>query len=158
MPNRPRASTLVLAALTLALGAGWITREVAFARQQAQALASKTVTLGQVAMKDYQVESGETVGQVGVYVDGDTPGSTKFVTGRFVLQPGKSPHPPHQHVEEEVMVIESGTGEIFVDGKTTPVGPGSVMYTTPQASHGIVNTGAEPIVFYFIKWAGKPTR
>ena len=40
---------------------------------------------------------------------GDTPASTKFVTGRFVLDPGKTPHPPHTHAEEEVMVIESGT-------------------------------------------------
>ena len=54
------------------------------------------------------------------------------------------------------MVIEKGNGEIFCDGKTTKVGPGSVMFTTPNAPHGIVNTGKEPIVFYFIKWASKP--
>ena len=53
------------------------------------------------------------------------------------------------------MVIEQGTGEIDVDGKITKVGPGSVMYTAPNVSHGIVNTGDTPIVFYFIKWAGK---
>lgn len=86
----------------------------------------------------------------------DTPASTKFVTGRLVLNAGQSPHPPHVHVEEEVMVIEEGHGEIFCDGKTTKVGPGSIMYTTPNASHGIVNTGDAPLVFTFIKWAGKP--
>ncbi len=78
------------------------------------------------------------------------------MTGRYVLDPGKTPHKPHTHAEEEVMIVESGRGEIFCDGKTTQVGPGSVMYTTPNAPHGIVNTGKEPIVFYFIKWAGKP--
>ena len=52
------------------------------------------------------------------------------------------------------MGSESGTGEIFCDGKTTKVGPGSVMYTTPNAPHGITNTGKEPIVFYFVKWEG----
>lgn len=158
MRARFRPSTLVLGSLTLALGSGWAVREVAFARQQAQAVASKTITLDQVAMNDYQDEAGANAGQVGVYLSGDTPGSSKFVTGRFVLPPGKTPHPPHQHDEEEVMVIESGTGEIFVDGKITKVGPGSVMYTVPQSSHGIVNTGKEPIVFYFIKWASKPQR
>ena len=53
------------------------------------------------------------------------------------------------------MVIEQGHGEIDVDGKITRVGPGSVMYTAPNVPHGIVNTGDTPIVFYFIKWAGK---
>src|SRR5262249_39076870 len=108
----------------------------------------------QVKMNEYQYE-GKPCGQIGLYVNGDTPASAKFVTGRFVLDPGKTPHPPHTHVEEEVMVVESGRGEIFCDGKTTKVGPGSVMYTTPNAPHGIVNTGDTPIVFYFIKWAGK---
>ncbi len=80
------------------------------------------------------------------------------MTGRLVLDPGKTPHPPHTHVEEEIMVIEQGHGEIFVDGKITKVGPGSVMYTTPNVSHGIVNTGDTPIVFYFVKWSGKDSK
>ena len=53
------------------------------------------------------------------------------------------------------MIVESGVGEIFCDGKTTKVGPGSVMFTTPNASHGIKNTGETPIVFYYVKWVGK---
>ena len=100
-------------------------------------------------------DKDEQVGKNGVYLSGDTPASTKFATGRFILEPGKTPHAPHTHIEEEVMIIESGHGEIFCDGKTTKVGPGSVMYTTPNTSHGITNTGSEPIVFYYIKWAGK---
>ncbi len=51
------------------------------------------------------------------------------------------------------MIVESGRGEIFCDGKTTKVGPGSAMYTTPDAPHGIVNTGDVPLVFYYLKWA-----
>jgi mannose-6-phosphate isomerase-like protein (cupin superfamily) len=142
-------------ALAAAVGAGWAAREAAFASERAALLASGTVTLDRVAMKEYRYED-KPVGQVGLYVEGDTPGSTKFVTGRFVLDPGQTPHAPHTHAEEEVMIVESGTGEIFCDGKTTKVGPGSVMYTTPNAPHGIVNTGKTPIVFYFVKWVGKP--
>jgi mannose-6-phosphate isomerase-like protein (cupin superfamily) len=140
--------------LALGLGLGWASREVAFARERAESVRSQTVTLDKVAMQEYR-DQGKPVGQVGVYVGGDTPASTRFVTGRFVLDAGKSPHPPHTHVEEEVMVIESGKGEIVCDGKTTPVGPGSVMYTAPDAPHGIVNTGETPLVFYFVKWASK---
>jgi mannose-6-phosphate isomerase-like protein (cupin superfamily) len=100
-------------------------------------------------------DKGESVGENGVYIAGDTPASTKFVTGRFVLPPGKTPHAPHTHPEEEVMIIERGHGEIFCDGTTTKIGPGSVMYTTPNAPHGITNTGSEPIVFYYVKWESR---
>lgn len=140
--------------LIATLAVGWASREAAFAFQKTSLVASQTVTLDQVKMEDYQAD-GKTVGKAGAYVAGETPGSKDFITGRFVLNPGQTPHPPHVHPEEEVMVIESGTGEIVCDGKTTKVGPGSVMFTAPNVSHGIVNTGKEPIVFYFIKWADK---
>jgi mannose-6-phosphate isomerase-like protein (cupin superfamily) len=142
------------AVIALALGAAWSYREVAFARTQARAVISGTINLDGVDMAAF-ADKGEPVGKIGIYVSGDTPASEKFVTGRFLLEPGKSPHAPHTHPEEEVMIVESGHGEIFCDGKTTKVGPGSVMYTAPNAAHGITNTGSEPIVFYFVKWASK---
>jgi mannose-6-phosphate isomerase-like protein (cupin superfamily) len=154
---RPRLQIVTLAGLVVALAFGWASRERSFAAEQAEILKSRTVTLDQVKMDDFR-DRGSVVGKIGIYLAGDTPGSSKFVTGRLVLDPGKTPHPPHTHLEEEVMVIEQGHGEIEVDGKITKVGPGSVMYTTPNVSHGIVNTGDTPIVFYFIKWAGKDSK
>ncbi len=143
-----------LAALASFLAVGWSYREAAFALAGAPEVASGTINLDQVDMVNF-TDKGELVGKNGVYVSGDTPASTKFVAGRFVLQPGKSPHAPHTHPEEEVMIIESGHGEILCDGKSTKIGPGSVMYTTPNAQHGITNTGDEPIVFYYVKWEGR---
>jgi mannose-6-phosphate isomerase-like protein (cupin superfamily) len=152
MTRRFRPPAAVPTALALALAAGWAAREAAFARERAALVEAQTVTLDRVKMAEYKYE-GKHCGEIGLYVEGDTPASSRFVTGRLVLDPGKSPHPPHTHAEEEVMIVESGHGEIVCDGKTTEVGPGSVMYTTPNAPHGIVNTGDTPIVFYFIKWA-----
>jgi mannose-6-phosphate isomerase-like protein (cupin superfamily) len=143
-----------LVILTVLLAAGWSYREVAFAVGGLGDVASTTINVDQVEMASY-MDKGELVGKNGVYLSGDTPASSKFVTGRFILQPGKSPHPPHNHAEEEVMIIESGHGEILCDGKTTKIGPGSVMYTTPNALHGITNTGDEPIVFYYVKWEAR---
>lgn len=141
-------------ALILTLTAGWTMREVAHARNTAAEVASKTVNLDEIKMSE-AADQGKRTGEIGIYLQGDTPGSKNFVTGRFVIDPGKSPHAPHTHLEEEVMVIESGTGEILCDGKTTKVGPGSIMYTTPMTSHGIVNTGKTPLAFSFIKWTDK---
>jgi mannose-6-phosphate isomerase-like protein (cupin superfamily) len=142
------------AGLALILAAGWSYRELALAAQGPKQLSATTISLDQVEMVA-MTDKGETVGKNGVYLAGDTPASTKFVTGRFTLPAGKSPHAPHTHAEEEVMIIESGHGEILCDGKTTKIGPGSVMYTTPNAEHGITNTGDEPIVFYYVKWQGR---
>jgi mannose-6-phosphate isomerase-like protein (cupin superfamily) len=151
--QRPRSfRTSALAALALALALGWASRERAFARALAEAVRSGTVNLDAVTMKD-DVQSGKTVGHNGQYFLGNTPASKEFVTGRYVIEPGQTPHKPHTHAEEEVMIVESGRGEIFCDGKTTKVGPGSAMFTAPHTPHGIVNTGDVPLVFYYVKWA-----
>jgi mannose-6-phosphate isomerase-like protein (cupin superfamily) len=139
------------AGLAFALAAGWSYREAAFAVAQSAKVSSTTINLDAVRLSDV-TDKGEFVGKNGVYLAGDTPASSNFVTGRYTLPAGKSPHAPHKHPEEEVMIIESGHGEILCDGKTTKIGPGSVMYTTPNVEHGITNTGTEPIVFYYMKW------
>lgn len=151
IPLQP--GTIVAVTLALGLGLGWAFREYAFAQEKAL-VTSRTVNLDQVKMTEYK-DRDKAVGQIGVYVAGDAPRSAQFVTGRFVLDPGQTPHLPHKHVEEEVMIIESGTGEIFCNGETTKVGPGSVMFTAPNDPHGIVNTGKTPLVFYFVKWESK---
>ena len=152
-----RLSVVAPASVALLLGIGWTCREIAFASQKAGEVTSRTVTIDQAPMRPYE-DQGKPAGKIGFYLMGETPSSSKFVTGRFTLDPGKTPHAPHTHVEEEVMIVESGHGEIFCDGKTTKVGPGSVMYTTPNAPHGITNTGDEPLTFYFVKWAAKAGR
>ncbi len=151
MTARDRTRSLILPATALALLVGWAFREVAFAHERAKLVESKTVALADVKMSPASFE-GSRSGEIGVYLEGDTPSSTNFVTGRFVIDPGKTPHKPHVHAEEEVMVIESGSGEIFCDGKTTQVRAGSIMYTAPNVPHGIENTGSSPLAFTFIKW------
>ena len=94
----------------------------------------------------------ETFGDLRIYYDGPTDQLKAMTAGSLRLKPGMTPHPPHQHPEEEFMVITEGTGEIVIDGKTTKVGPGSMMYSAANKLHGIVNTGKTPLLFYFYKW------
>jgi mannose-6-phosphate isomerase-like protein (cupin superfamily) len=151
-PAHPRfLATALPTLLALALAAGWTSRELACARERVGGLASQTLTLDQIRMSVFK-DQDKPVGQIGLYVQGETPGCSSFVTGRFIIDPGKSPHAPHVHEDEEVLIVESGHGEIICGGKTTPVGPGSVMYSTPNVAHGINNTGKEPLTFYFVKW------
>ena len=94
----------------------------------------------------------EAFGDLSVYFDGPTDQLHGMTVGSLRLKPGMSPHPPHQHPEEEIMVVTEGTGEISVEGKVTKVAPGSTMYCAAGKLHGIVNTGKSPLLFYYFKW------
>jgi mannose-6-phosphate isomerase-like protein (cupin superfamily) len=94
----------------------------------------------------------EPFGDLAIYFTGPTDQIGSMTAGSLRLKPGMSPHPPHTHPEEEFMVITEGTGEIVVEGKTTRVAPGTMMYCAAGKLHGIVNTGKEPLLFYFYKW------
>jgi mannose-6-phosphate isomerase-like protein (cupin superfamily) len=87
-----------------------------------------------------------------IYFNGPTDQLKAMIAGNLLLDPGMSPHPPHQHPEEEFMLITQGTGELLVDGTTYHVGPGSMMYCAGNKTHGITNTGSEKMLFYFWKW------
>lgn len=94
----------------------------------------------------------EPFGDLAIYFSGSTDQVGSMTAGSLRLKSGMSPHPPHQHPEEEFMVVTEGTGEITVAGKTTKVAPGSMMYCAAGTVHGIVNTGDQPLLFYFYKW------
>jgi mannose-6-phosphate isomerase-like protein (cupin superfamily) len=87
-----------------------------------------------------------------IYFNGATAQLKSVTTGSLLLHPGQEPHPPHQHPEEEFMIVTEGHGEILVHGVTHKVGPGAIMYCEGNQLHGVKNTGTAPFVFYFSKW------
>jgi quercetin dioxygenase-like cupin family protein len=94
----------------------------------------------------------EPFGDLRIYYEGATDQLKAMTAGSLRLHPGATPHPPHSHPEEEIMLITEGTGDITVDGKPMKVGPGVMMYCAANKLHGIVNTGKTPLLFYFWKW------
>lgn len=94
----------------------------------------------------------EAFGELRVYYEGSTGQVKSMTAGSLRLKPGMSPHPPHAHPEEEFMVITEGTGEIVVEGRTSKVGPGAMMYCAANKQHGIRNTGSVPLLFFYYKW------
>jgi endonuclease YncB( thermonuclease family) len=71
------------------------------------------------------------------------------------LKPGKAPHPPHQHAEEEFMILADGTGTWHLDGKEWPARKGDVVYAAPWIMHGLKNTSTGPLTYYMVKWNNK---
>ncbi|MCX6623566.1 MAG: cupin domain-containing protein [Acidobacteria bacterium] len=94
----------------------------------------------------------EAFGELRIYFEGATNQLKSMTAGSLRLKPGMSPHPPHEHPEEEFLVVTEGAGEISIGDKVTKVVPGSMMYCAAGKPHGIVNTGKVPLLFYFYKW------
>ncbi len=93
----------------------------------------------------------ESYGDLSIYFDGSTEQLRALTVGCLVLKAGMVPHPPHQHPDEEIMLVTEGAGEITVEAKAYPVGPGSMMYCSGQRMHGIT-AGPHGLTFYFYKW------
>jgi len=93
--------------------------------------------------------------RVFTHYNGPTDQLSGLCAGIAILDPGATPHPPHQHPEEEFLIIAAGTGAIECAGVTTHVGPGAMMYCAGGTLHGITNTGTTPMTFYWSKWLAK---
>lgn len=96
-------------------------------------------------------------GDLRYYLEGSTGQVHNLIVGCLELKVGQTPHAPHTHPEEELMIFIDGRGELSLDGKVTVVGPGTVAYATGGCRHGLVNSGTTPLTVYYLKWIGRST-
>ena len=68
------------------------------------------------------------------------------------LNAGQSPHPPHTHPDEELLIVKEGNIESVLQSKTTPLGPGGIIFHASNQPHTVRNTGKAPATYYVIKW------
>ena len=68
------------------------------------------------------------------------------------LNPGESPHPPHSHPDEELIIVKEGTVEALVNGEMKRAGPGSVIFQASNQVHGLRNVGDGPATYHVIRW------
>jgi XRE family transcriptional regulator, regulator of sulfur utilization len=68
------------------------------------------------------------------------------------LKPGLTSHAPHQHPNEEMLVVREGTVEALVNGELKRVGPGSIIFQASNQLHGIRNVGDVPATYHVINW------
>jgi uncharacterized cupin superfamily protein len=88
-----------------------------------------------------------TVGRLGVHYS--------------LLQPGHSPHPPHAHVDEEILIIIDGEAEVVLPQCEDDPSPeihrlrrGDFTYYPAYRWHTIRNRGDKPVVYLMLKWRG----
>jgi quercetin dioxygenase-like cupin family protein len=66
------------------------------------------------------------------------------------LAPGLAPHPPHHHVHEEMVMMHKGQLDVTIEGKTTRVTPGSIVYVNSNEEHGWKNPGPDRAEYFVI--------
>ena len=69
------------------------------------------------------------------------------------LNPGDSSHPPHKHVNEELIIVREGTVEVLSNGELKRVGPGSVVFNASNVMHSLRNVGDVPAIYHVINWS-----
>jgi quercetin dioxygenase-like cupin family protein len=72
------------------------------------------------------------------------------VTAHFSeLAPGQTPHPPARQKHEEIIMLREGTLEVTLNGVTTTIGPGSVIFVPFEDLNGWKNVGTT-VAQYFV--------
>jgi (S)-ureidoglycine aminohydrolase len=89
-------------------------------------------------------------------MEGSTTTLSNFEVHTTTLEPGKSPHPPHIHADqEELLIVKEGTVKISINGESKILGAGSIAFAMPDDEHGIENAGKTPATYYVLKYKGK---
>jgi quercetin dioxygenase-like cupin family protein len=82
----------------------------------------------------------------------------RFESHITTLLPGKMSHPPHQHAQEELIILRDGTLEVHINGGTTRAGPGSLLFFASNDFHNVVNVGDTPATYFVFNFATAATQ
>ena len=93
------------------------------------------------------------VGEVRSVLRGPTATLDELEIHITTLNPGLSPHPPHKHPNEELIIVREGTVETLLNGEWKRAGPGSVIFNASNQLHGLRNVGAGPATYHVINWS-----
>jgi len=100
-----------------------------------------------------KMESRSTkVGAVRQAFQAPTPTLDELECHITTLNPGATPHEPHKHVDEELILVKEGTVESLVNGERRRATAGSVIFQSSNQLHAIRNVGDTPATYFVVKW------
>ena len=85
--------------------------------------------------------------------DAPTPTLSNFECHITTLNPGESPHAPHRHADEEVMILKEGTVAAIQGDQTNIVTAGGIIFEASNELHGMKNIGTNRATYFVLKYA-----
>ena len=78
------------------------------------------------------------------------------------LTSGTTPHPPHAHIEEELLLLMDGEVELDLpdvqgSGARPHLMPGDFVYYPAHFTHTLTTASAEPANYLMLKWSDPPS-
>jgi quercetin dioxygenase-like cupin family protein len=84
--------------------------------------------------------------------DNPTPTLENFECHITTLNSGESPHAPHRHADEELIIIKEGTLAAQQGDKTNIVNTGGIIFEASNELHGLHNVGTNQAVYYVFRF------
>lgn len=84
--------------------------------------------------------------------DAPTPTLANLECHITTLNPGESPHPPHRHADEELMIVQEGTLAALQGDRTNIVEAGGIIFEASNEWHGLRNIGTNRATYFVIKF------
>jgi quercetin dioxygenase-like cupin family protein len=90
----------------------------------------------------------------------DAPTATfeRFESHITTLLPGRISHPPHQHPQEEIIILREGTLDVTINGVTTRAGAGSLLFFAANDFHNVKNVGDTPATYFVFNFTSGLTK
>jgi len=82
--------------------------------------------------------------------DGVTTRGQRLTAHITELAPGQAPHAPQRQKHEEIIILREGTLEVTLNGETSTIGPGSIIYSPFENLTGWRNVGTSVAQYYVI--------
>ena len=141
---------------TAGLGAGLMSMALGGASSRAEAPAPSVMHSGVFPWESLAPQATK-VGAVRRVFDTPTPTLSQLEMHVTTLKAGETPHPPHRHPEEELIIVKEGTVESNIDGVLRPLEAGSVIFHASNELHTVKNVGATEATYHVIKWRSAAT-
>ena len=77
---------------------------------------------------------------------------TRFEMHVTTLNAGLPSHAPHEHAEEEIILLLKGNATMTVAGKEYPMAPGDFVFAASRDFHGIRNSGTDQGEYFAFQW------
>jgi len=109
-------------------------------------LGAKTYSFDQLPVR----VSGNGATKSRAVFDGVTTRGQRLTAHITELAPGQAPHPPARQKHEEIIILREGTLEVTLNGETSTIGPGSIIFSPFENLTGWKNVGTTVAQYYVV--------